>query len=109
MRFFDKLKETERMHVRLFEFYFLGRGIAVAAAAAFALDDIIDGFGRASAFRRRAVLFFPMRLFGRLSAQRRLPFRRGSGFFVLRSLALAVPPTDFCQADGVHSQKAGDE
>lgn len=92
------------------EFNLFGRRIAVAAASAFALDDIVDGFGRASASRRSALLFFQRRLRRRLRARRRFPFpRRGKGFFILRALALAILPADFCEANGVHSQKARDE
>lgn len=92
------------------EFNLFGRRIAVAAASAFALDDIVDGFGRASASRRSALLFFQRRLRRRLRARRRFPFpRRGKRFFILRALALAILPADFCEANGVHSQKARDE
>lgn len=80
------------------EFNLLGRRITVAAASAFALYDIVDGFGRASASRRSALLFFLRRLRRRLRARRRFPFpRRGKGFFILRAFAFAVLPADFCE------------
>ena len=92
------------------EFNLLGRRITVAAASAFALYDIVDGFGRASASWRSALLFFLRRLRRRLRARRRFTFpRRGKGFFILRAFAFAVLPADFCEANGVHSQKARDE